>query len=116
MHMSRYGHRRFERVYFSEIELIEVVEKFKAISPDKIYPVSYFLAHKAVHLGEALNLTWNKVDLEGKIAYFPAAGHANERTLPLSQKFALLLDLRDTSTAMLSGTHFRITSSVRAER
>lgn len=84
--MSRYGHRRVERVYFSENELIEVLEKFKVISPEDVYPISYFLAHTAVHLGEALKLTWDNVDLENKTAYFPATGHANERTLPLSQK------------------------------
>lgn len=84
--ICRYGHRRIERVYFSEVELIEVLEKLKAVSPDEVYPVSYFLAHTAVHLGEALKLTWDKVDLENKTACFPATGHANERTLPLSQK------------------------------
>lgn len=84
--MSRYGHRRVDRVYFSEIELIEVLEKLKAVSPDEIYPVSHFLAHTAVHLGKALKLTWDKVDFENKTASFPATGHANDRTLPLSQK------------------------------
>lgn len=89
--LSRYGHRRTERIYFSENEVIEVLEKLKSASPDEIYPVSYFLLHTAVHLGEALKLKWAQIDLEKGTASFPATGHANDRILPLNQRLIELL-------------------------
>lgn len=52
--------------------------------------MSYFLTHTAVHLGEALKLTWSQIDFEKATASLPATGHANDRTLPLNPK---LLDL-----------------------
>ena len=91
VHMSRYGHRRFERIYFSESEIVEVLGKPKSVSPDEVYPVSYFLLHTAVHLGEALKLTWDRVDFEKATASFPATGHANDRTLSLNPRLLEML-------------------------
>lgn len=89
--LNRYGHRRTERIYFSENEFIEVLDKLKSASPEEIYPVSYFLAHTAVHLGEALKLTWDRVDFEKSTASFPATGSANDRTLSLPIKLVEFL-------------------------
>lgn len=89
--LNRYGHRRTERVYFSENELIDVLDRLKTVSPEGIYPVSYFLAHTAVHLGEALKLTWDCINFDKKTASFPAVGHANDRTLTLPVKLVEFL-------------------------
>lgn len=89
--LSRYGHRRVERVYFSENEIIDVLDRIRVASPDEIYPVSYFLLHTAAHLGEVVKLTWAQINFEKATVSFPATGHANDRTLPLNQNLVNLL-------------------------
>lgn len=89
--INRSGHRKNERVFLSESEVAEIMERFGAASQLEIYPVSYFQLHTAAHIGEVLKLKWDQVDLENGTAHFLASSNANDRTLTLPPKLIELL-------------------------
>lgn len=89
--VNRNGHRKNERVFLSESDIVEIMERFRVASPLEIYPVSYFQLHTAAHVGEVLKLKWDQVDLENGTAHFLASGNANDRTLTLPPRLIELL-------------------------
>lgn len=91
--MSRYSHRKSERVYLAESEVREILDGFQLISSNEIYPISYFQLHTAAYIGEVVKLKWAQVDLEQGTVSFPATGNTNDRTLTMPP---MLVDLLKT--------------------
>lgn len=54
--LSRNGHRKEERVYLAESEVIEILTQLQSARPLEIYPVSYFQLHTAAYIGEVVRL------------------------------------------------------------
>jgi site-specific recombinase XerD len=78
------GTRSKQRVFLSQEELIEIMNRLKVLSPTTTYPVLYFLMHTGCKISEALKLTWDEVDLEKCTVSFPRTDSSNARTLNLS--------------------------------
>ncbi len=89
--MSRYGHRKNERIYLAESEVRDIMDQLQVVSPTEIYPVSYFQIHTAAYIGEVVKLKWDQIDLEAATVSFPATGNTSDRNLTLSPKLVDLL-------------------------
>lgn len=89
--MSRYGHRKSERVYLAESEVLEIMDQLKIVSPTEIYPISYFQLHTAAYIGEVVKLRWDQFDLEAATVSLAATGNTSDRNLTLSPKLVELL-------------------------
>jgi integrase len=123
--MSRYGHRKNERVYLAESEVQEILERFRAVSPLEIYPITYFQLHTAAYIGEVVKLKWTDVDFEKSTASFPATGNSSDRILTLPPKLIELLKTlprhnefvfsRDDGQAWSVVSYYRKFAKVRAK-
>lgn len=89
--LNRNGHRKEERVYLAESEVREIMAQFQLVSPNEIYPISYFQLHTAAYIGEVVNLRWNQVDLENATAALPASGNTADRKLTLPPRLVEML-------------------------
>jgi integrase len=89
--VNRHSPRRNERIWFSESEVQDILERLRMASPMEIYPVSYFQLHTATYIGEVVKLKWTQIDLERGTVSLPATGSTRDRTLPLSPKLVELL-------------------------
>ncbi|MEQ1722663.1 MAG: tyrosine-type recombinase/integrase [Pseudobdellovibrio sp.] len=80
------GTRMKQRVFLSESELKEIIEKLKRFSPLTTYPVIYFLMHTGCKISEAVNLEWHQLNLEAGTVYFPRKTTSNARILNISER------------------------------
>ncbi|MDW7646457.1 MAG: site-specific integrase [Desulfuromonadales bacterium] len=67
-------------------------EKLLKSSPVKLRPIIVLALETAMRLGELTELTWNKVDLNRKIAHLTETKNGSARTVPLSSR--AILELR----------------------
>lgn len=89
--MTRYGHRKNERVYLSDPEVREIMDRLRAASPAEVFPIAYFQLHTAAYIGEVVKLRWDQVDLEAGTASFPVTKHTDARVIPLSPQLVQIL-------------------------
>ncbi len=90
--IKRNGHRKEERVYLAESEVVEIMTLLQSVSPTEIYPISYFQLHTAAYIGEIVRLKWDQIDFENSKVSFPASGNTSDRKLTLPPKLAALLN------------------------
>ena len=91
--LNRFGHRKEERVYLAESEVIEIMTRLKTASPFEIYPVSYFQLHTAAYIGEVVTLKWTQIDFENSTVALPGSGNTSDRKLSVSPKLLELLKI-----------------------
>lgn len=80
------GTRVKERVFLSESELKQILDRLKIVSADLTFPVTYFLVHTGCKIKEALSLKWDQLDFKNGTVHFRSAPTSDERTIRLSPK------------------------------
>lgn len=67
-----------------EEEIKDLLQRVKAVSPDLIYPVAYFLAQTAARLGESRNLKWDQINFENGTIHFIRTKNGDDRHIQMS--------------------------------
>lgn len=75
----------------TEEEIRDLLIRVKAISPDLIYPVVYFLAQSACRLGEAQRLKWDQINFENGTIHFLRTKNGDDRHIQMSPQLAEFL-------------------------
>lgn len=68
----------------NEAEIKDLLQRVKAISPDLIYPLVYFLAQSGCRLGEAQKLKWSQINFENGTVHFLQTKNGDDRHIQMS--------------------------------